>query len=132
MNHDEITWIGTHLGITNERGGLEAAQTGNYTVVNVAEEARNPSANIFAPLPLFSIASTALQHLTKIINDILSADGDKARIVIHDELGNERCGLVAAWLLHTVNQLSLEEAYQMVIEKRPTVTNYSHWIDNKQ
>ena len=130
MNHDEITWIGTHLGITNERGGLEAAQTGNYTVVNVAEEVRNPSANIFAPLPLFSIESSALQRLAKIINDILSADGDKARIVIHDELGNERCGLVAAWLLHTVNQLSLEEAYQMVIEKRPTVTNYSHWIEN--
>ena len=130
MNHDEITWIGTHLGITNERGGLEASQTGNYTVVNVAEEVRNPSANIFAPLPLFSITSVALQRLAKIINDILSEDGDKARIVIHDELGNERCGLVAAWLLHTVNQLPLEEAYRMVIEKRPTVTNYSHWIIN--
>ena len=38
MNHNQITWIGTHLGITNDKGGLEASQTGNYTVVNVAEE----------------------------------------------------------------------------------------------
>ena len=60
MNHNEITWIGTHLGITNDKGGLEAAQTGNFTVVNLAEESRNPTANIFAPLPLFNVKINSL------------------------------------------------------------------------
>ena len=48
-----ITWIGSNLGITNDKGGLEATQKGDFTVINVATEEHNPKADILAPLPLF-------------------------------------------------------------------------------
>ena len=131
MNHNEITWIGTHLGITNDKGGLEAAQTGNFTVVNLAEESRNPTANIFAPLPLFHVNINSLNKIAGVIDNLLSKEGNKPKIVIHDELGSERCGLVAAWLLHVVNGVKLDEAYQLVIEKRPNVLDCTHWINTE-
>jgi protein-tyrosine phosphatase len=129
INHSDVTWIGTHLGITNEKGGLEESQLQHHTVVNVAEEGRNPSADIFAPLSLFSIKKSSLIKLTDVINERIKSDNPKNKIVIHDELGTERCGLVAAWLVHTFNSISLDEAYELVIQKRPSVVNYLKWIE---
>ena len=63
----EITWIGSNLGITDDVGGLEATQSGEFTVINGGEENRNPKADILAPLPWFNIDKNLLDKLSTVI-----------------------------------------------------------------
>jgi len=67
--HD-ITWIGSNLGMTDDKGGLEATQIGEYTVINVGDEERNPKADIIASLPWFNIDPKLLDKLSTVIEEI--------------------------------------------------------------
>jgi len=96
-----ITWIGNNLGITDDKGGLEATQKGDFTVINVGTEENNPKADIIAPLPLFSVDSNILDKLSTVIEEIVKeSSGTKSKVVVHDVFGIERSGLVAAWTIH--------------------------------
>jgi len=125
----EITWIGSNLGITNDRGGLEATQVGDFTVINVGEETKNPKADIIASLPLYDVPEDLLNKIATVIEEIVKEDnGGKSRVVVHDEFGVERSGLVAAWTIHKTSGVSLDEAYSKIQEKNKKVINYSNWI----
>jgi len=124
-----ITWIGNNLGITDDKGGLEATQKGDFTVINVGTEANNPKADIIAPLPLFSVDPNILDKLSTVIEEIVKeSSGTKSKVVIHDVFGIERSGLVAAWTIHKANRISLEDAYKKVMEKNSKVQDYSDWV----
>jgi len=126
--HD-ITWIGSNLGMTDDKGGLEATQTGEYTVINVGDEERNPKADIIASLPWFNIESRLLDKLSTVIEEIVKENkGLKSKVVVHDVFGMERSGLVIAWTIHRANGVTLDEAYAKVQEKNKKVINYSNWI----
>ena len=125
----EITWIGSNLGITNDKGGLEATQVGDFTVINVGEETKNPKADIIASLPLYSIPEDLLNKIATVIEEIVKEDnGRKSRVIVHDEYGIERSGLVAAWTIHKTSGVSLDDAYLKIQEKNKRVVNYSNWI----
>jgi len=125
----EITWIGSNLGITDDVGGLEATQSGEFTVINVGEENRNPKADILAPLPWFNIDKNLLDKLSTVIEEIIRENKTpKARVVVHDMFGMERSGLVIAWTISKANGISLDAAYEKVKDKKKSVVNYSHWI----
>ena len=86
----EITWIGSNLGITDDKGGLEATQTGEFTVINVAEESVNPKADIIASLPLFDVEPKLLNKLSTVIEEIVKEqNGIKSKVIIHDTFGIE-------------------------------------------
>ena len=124
-----ITWIGSNLGITNDRGGLEATQTGEYTVINVGEEKKNPKADIIASLPYYDIPENLLNKISTVISEIVKENnGPKSKVIIHDEYGIERSGLVAAWTIHKTNGITLDEAYTKIQEKNKKVVNYSNWV----
>jgi len=128
-NIHEITWIGSNLGITNDRGGLEATQVGDFTVINVGEETKNPKADIIASLPLYAVPEDLLNKISTVIEEIVKEDnGRKSRVVIHDEYGIERSALVAAWTIHKTSGVSLDDAYSKIQEKNKKVINYSNWI----
>ena len=119
--HD-ITWIGSNLGMTDDKGGLEATQTGEYTVINVGDEARNPKADIIASLPWFNIEPRLLDKLSTVIEEIVKENkGPKSKVVVHDVFGMERSGLVIAWTIHRANGVTLDEAYAKVQEKNKKV-----------
>ena len=129
----EITWIGSNLGITNDKGGLEATQVGDFTVINVGEETKNPKADIIASLPLYDIPEELLNKISTVIEEIVKEDkGTKSKVVVHDEFGIERSGLVAAWTIHKTSGVSLDEAYLKIQEKNKKVINYSNWIKFKE
>ena len=122
----EITWIGSNLGITDDVGGLEATQTGEFTVINVGEENRNPKADILAPLPWFSIDKNLLDKLSTVIEEIIRDNTTpKARVIVHDVFGMERSGLVVAWTISRANGISLDDAYAKVQDKKKNIVNYS-------
>lgn len=126
--HD-ITWIGSNLGMTDDKGGLEATQIGEYTVINVGDEERNPKADIIASLPWFNIDPKLLDKLSTVIEEIVKENnGTKGKVVVHDVFGMERSGLVIAWTIHKANGVTLDEAYAKVQEKNNKVINYSNWI----
>jgi len=128
-NVHEITWIGSNLGITTDKGGLEATQTGDFTVINVGEETKNPKADIIASLPLFDVPEDLLNRISTVIEEIVKEDnGKKSKVVVHDEFGIERSGLVAAWTIHKTSGVSLDVAYSKIQEKNKKVINYSNWI----
>jgi len=128
-NVHEITWIGSNLGITTDKGGLEATQTGDFTVINVGEETKNPKADIIASLPLFDVPEDLLNRISTVIEEIVKENnGKKSKVVVHDEFGIERSGLVAAWTIHKTSGVSLDVAYSKIQEKNKKVINYSNWI----
>ena len=125
----EITWIGSNLGITTDKGGLEATQVGDFTVINVWEETKNQKADIIASLPLFDVPEDLLNRISTVIEEIVKEDnGKKSKVVVHDEFGIERSGLVAAWTIHKTSGVSLDVAYSKIQEKNKKVINYSNWI----
>ena len=129
----EITWIGSNLGITDDVGGLEATQSGEFTVINVGEPRRNPIADVLAELPLFNIKAELLNKLADVIENIVKDNsGPKCRVVIHDLYGIERSGLVAAWTVHRANGITLDEAYEKIKEKNNKIVNYSNWIRREE
>jgi len=132
-NVHEITWIGSNLGITTDKGGLEATQTGDFTVINVGEETKNPKADIIASLPLFDVPEDLLNRISTVIEEIVKENnGKKSKVVVHDEFGIERSGLVAAWTIHKTSGVSLDVAYSKIQEKNKRVINYSNWIKFKK
>jgi|TARA_Y100000310_G_scaffold94852_1_gene92613 protein-tyrosine phosphatase len=129
----EITWIGSNLGITDDVGGLEATQTGEFTVINVGEENRNPKADILAPLPWFSVDKNLLDKLSTVIEEIIRDNTTpKARVIVHDVFGMERSGLVVAWTISRANGISLDDAYAKVQDKKKNIVNYSNWIKREE
>ena len=97
--------------------------------INVGEEKKNPKADIIASLPLYSIPEDLLNKIATVIEEIVKEDnGRKSRVIVHDEYGIERSGLVAAWTIHKTSGVSLDDAYSKIQEKNKRVVNYSNWI----
>lgn len=53
------------------------------------------------------------------------------RVLVHCGAGSERAPLTVAWFLHTHRAMTLDEAYAILIDKRPIVQDRRFWIGLK-
>lgn len=126
---DEISWVTPNLGITDWEGAEEANLTGCY-VINVAPELKNVTSDFDNITIEFNIGmglETALERCANHIQNKLTQDPD-TRIVIHCAMGMERSPLAIVWYLHRKQKLSLDDAYEKVVEARPIVLDRRGWI----
>jgi protein-tyrosine phosphatase len=68
---------------------------------------------------------TQLNNAAFVIENLLSA---KAKVLLHCGAGIERSPLACAWFLHTHRNYSIEEAYKLIIQKRPQVQDRTIWL----
>lgn len=126
---DEISWVTDQIGITDVEGAKEAQLTGCY-VVNVAKELMgNPYDDIDIP---FEGMPT---HLTKQMNafadlvDLKLNSEENVRIVVHCAMGMERAPLAVVGYLIKYQSMTIDEAYELIVSKRPIACDRRLWME---
>lgn len=124
---DDIHWVTDRIGITDFEGCTEAVIR-DYVTINVAGEL-NSSAQIQADIdPWSGRVKRDLTTLAALINKVLT-DSDDAKVVVHCAMGMERSPLTVVWYLHTYQNKTIDEAYEMAMNARPVVCDRREWID---
>lgn len=59
---------------------------------------------------------------------IENALGGGRQVLVHCGAGSERAPLTVAWFLHTHREMTMDEAYDLLISKRPVVQDRRSWI----
>ena len=54
------------------------------------------------------------------------------KVVVHCHMGMERSVLAVAWWLHSYKNMSLDEAYEVIRQKRPVALDRREWIGEPQ
>lgn len=124
----EISWVTPRIGITDAKNGQLAVKLANVTVINVAAEVKNEAANISLPLFPMACEKNKLDFLANYINYWIRTKS--GRLVVHCLRGEDRSPLVVAWYFHQFRDMTLDEAYSKIKEKRPQVNNRRDWIVN--
>ena len=125
---DELSWITDRIAITDWEGAKEAQLTGCY-VVNVAQELMgNPYDDIDIPFEGRPKQLTKQMNAFADLVDLKLNTEDDTKIVVHCAMGMERAPLAIVWYLHKRTGISLDDAYQKVVEARPIVLDRRGWI----
>ena len=127
FNVDAIHWVTPRIGITDFEGCTESVLQ-NYFTINVAGEL-NSSAQIQTDIdPGSGSVKKTLDKLAALIHKALT-DNDQTKVVGHCAMGMERSPLTVVWYLHTYQNKSLDDAYNMVQTARPIVVDRRVWIN---
>lgn len=124
---DEIHWVTDRIGITDYEGCTEAVLRGFFTI-NVAGEIKS-SAEIQADIhPGRGNVRENLDTLATLIETALSWS-PQTKVVVHCAMGMERSPLTVAWYLHTKQNKTLDEAYEMCMKTRESTIDRRSWIN---
>ena len=129
FDRDSISWVTDDVAITSVNGAEEALLEEGYFVINVAEEILNDA---HARIPVgFSSWDTDRQRQTVdliagVIEGVLHYTDHK--VVVHCQQGMERSVLAVAWWLHNYKNMSLDEAFGLIRQKRAVALDRREWI----
>ena len=126
---DEISWVTPRIGITDFEGSREA-QLDDCFVINVAEELMG---NIYdnVDIPFEGDRENLQIQMNKfadLVEEKLKEDPDN-RIVVHCAMGMERAPLAVVGYLMKYEGLSVDEAYELIVPKRPIVCDRRIWME---
>ncbi len=76
-------------------------------------------------IPFLANGRASLDTAAAIIDAALAGG---RRVLVHCGAGSERAPLTVAWFLHTRRSMTLDEAYALLIEKRPIVQDRRFWL----
>lgn len=62
-------------------------------------------------------------------DNIESAMQSHGKVLVHCNAGIERSPLTVAWFLYRKRGLSIDEAYALIISKRPQVQRRDYWLE---
>jgi len=122
----EIAWVTPRLGIADGPNGTYAANSGQFTVANVAGEIDNPKANVQLALLPFACEKGKLDFLTNWIDRWIHTE--PGRLIVHCLHGEDRSPLVVAWYLYRFRDMTMDEAYEKIRLVRPTANDRRDWI----
>lgn len=125
FNPASICWVTPSIGITAWDGVADALNKG-YFVINVAGEIDN-SADIKIPIqPGSGTVKECLNDMQSIIQSVIKDKNQK--VVVHCAMGMERSVLSVVWYLHKNENLTVDEAYDLVRKSRPIALDHRDWI----
>ena len=126
---DEISWVTSRIGITDFEGSREA-QLNNYFVINVAEELMG---NIYDNVDIpFEGDRENLQIQMSKFADLVEEklqEHPENRVVVHCAMGMERAPLAVVGYLMKYKALTVDEAYELIVPKRPIVCDRRIWME---
>ena len=126
---DEISWITPRIGITDFEGSREA-QFNDCFVINVAEELMgNIYDNVDIPFEGDRINLHAqMNKFADLVDGKLSEHPDN-KVVVHCAMGMERAPLAVVGYLMKYEHLTVDEAYELIVSKRPIVCDRRIWME---
>ena len=127
---DEISWVTPNIGITDFEGTVEAQLTGCF-VINVADELTgNPYDNMDIPFNGNEIElRSQMNKFADVVNNKITEDPE-CRVVVHCAMGMERAPLAVVGYLTKYQNMTIDDAYELIVSKRPIVCDRRHWLEN--
>ena len=126
---DTISWITDDVAITSVGGAEEALLDEGCFVINVAKEIFN-DAHACIPIDHHAEDVERQRVTVGLVSDTSQRElGHTGRkVVVHCHMGMERSVLAVAWWLHSYKNMSLDDAYGLISQKRPIALDRREWI----
>ncbi len=124
---DVISWVTLKIAVTDWEGGVEALSQGHF-VICVAEELPD-CGHVCIPVdPNVGRTETmkTLDKIARLMNWVLSQTGRS--VVVHCAMGMERSVLAVVWYLYNYQDMTIDEAYDVVGRKRPIAADRREWV----
>ena len=130
---DRISWVTDDVAITSVGGADEALLQEGCFVINVAKEIFN-DAHACIPIDHHAEDVERQRETVDLVSDTIQRElGHNGRkVVVHCHMGMERSVLAVAWWLHSYKNMSLDEAYGLISQKRPIALDRREWIGEPQ
>ena len=121
----ELSEIVDGLFITS-RDGVDAAMMASHFIINVTQ---NGELDTYydAQISIYPDDRTniiRLKTLALLIKELLAAN---CPVTVHCSMGMERSVLTVAYYLHTEMDMSLDQAYAAIVERRPIAFDLRDW-----
>ena len=126
---DTISWVTGDVAITSVGGAEEALLDEGTFVINVAEEIIN-DAHACIPIDPYVEDVERQRETVDLVSDTIQKElrHNGRKVVVHCHMGMERSVLAVAWWLHSYKNMSLDEAYELIRQKRPVALDRREWI----
>lgn len=126
---DEISWVTPRIGITDFEGSKEAQLDGCF-VINVAEELMG---NIYDNVDIPFVGGrdhlhSQMNKFADLVDEKLNDRPDN-RVVVHCAMGMERAPLAIVGYFMKYEGLTVDEAYEHIVAKRPIVCDRRIWME---
>ena len=130
---DTISWGTDDVAITSVGGAEEALLDEGTFVINVADEIFN-DAHACMPIDPYVEGVERQRETVDLVSDTIQRElGHNGRkVVVHCHMGMERSVLAVAWWLHSYKNMSLDEAYELISQKRPVALDRREWMGEPQ
>ena len=106
-------------------GDLQDAARFDGMIISVLPEDMPAQPRRTIRIPFLANGAATL-HATAALIDAALARG--MRVLVHCEEGSERAPLTVAWFLKTRRGMSLDDAYALLMERRPIVRDRRKWL----
>lgn len=111
-------------------GTIQDAQTfDGETIVNVLEQLWDAEPRRSVWIPILMDGKAKQQQLNLVAMTIHSALANNHRVLVHCHQGIERSPLAVAYYLMIIKSLTMEQAYELIKQKRPIVEDRQSWLD---
>ena len=123
-----VSWVTPQLAITNMNGAQHACGDNDCYIVNTAAELITPCDYKIPVVPHQGedFIRDALDSLAKLIHNLI--EHNKSKVIVHCYAGMERSALTCVWYLVKYNNMSIDDAYELVQKARPIVLDRRSWL----
>ena len=123
-----VSWVTAQLAITNMNGAQNAWSDNDCYIVNTAAELITPCDYKIPVVPHQGedFIRDALDSLAKLIHNLI--EHNESKVIVHCYAGMERSALTCVWYLVKYNNMSIDDAYELVQKARPIVLDRRSWL----
>jgi len=106
-------------------GDLQDARKFDGIIISVLADVPPGEPARSIQMPFLANGRASLDSTSAVIDAALAL---RQRVLVHCEEGSERAPLVVAWFLHRRRGMSLDEAYKLLIARRPIIRDRRKWL----
>ena len=106
-------------------GDLQDARKFDGIIISVLADVPTGEPARSIQMPFLANGRASLDSTAAVIDAALALN---QRVLVHCEEGSERAPLVVAWFLNRRRGMSIDEAYKLLIAKRPIIRDRRKWL----
>jgi hypothetical protein len=120
-----LPWGASEIVANLYVGDLQDARKFDGIIISVLADvpAGEPARSI--QMPFLANGRASLDSTAAVIDAALALN---QRVLVHCEEGSERAPLVVAWFLNRRRGMSIDDAYKLLITKRPIIRDRRRWL----
>jgi len=106
-------------------GDLQDARKFDGIIISVLADIPPGEPGRSIQMPFLANGRASLDSTAAVIDAALALN---QRVLVHCEEGSERAPLVVAWFLNRRRGMSINDAYKLLITKRPVIRDRRKWL----